>query len=102
MTTPVATESPGATTVTAIDDATPVLNFANRPDFLADDTIQKFEAETGIKVNLTTYATDDEMLAGLRAGKAGARDPALRQSCRTVDGWRRAGPDPDLDGLGWT
>jgi putrescine transport system substrate-binding protein len=50
-------------------DAHPVLNFANRPDFLADDTIQKFEAETGIKVNLTTYATDAELLAGLRSGK---------------------------------
>jgi putrescine transport system substrate-binding protein len=48
-----------------------VLNFANRPDFLADDTIQKFEAETGIKINLTTYATDAELQAGLKSGKAG-------------------------------
>ncbi|HLZ64952.1 MAG TPA: extracellular solute-binding protein [Aliidongia sp.] len=51
------------------DDAPHALNFANRPDFLADDTIQKFEAETGIKVNLTTYTTDAELLAGLRSGK---------------------------------
>ncbi|HEV2676978.1 MAG TPA: extracellular solute-binding protein [Aliidongia sp.] len=54
----------------AADDAPHVLNFANRSDFLADDTIQKFEAETGIKINLTTYATDAELLAGLKSGKA--------------------------------
>jgi putrescine transport system substrate-binding protein len=57
--------------ITDIDDTTPVLNFANRPDFLADDTIQKFEAETGIKINLTSYSSDDELLAGLRSGKPG-------------------------------
>jgi putrescine transport system substrate-binding protein len=55
--------------ITAVDDTTPVLNFANRPDNLADDTIQKFEAETGIKVNLTSYTNDDELAAGLRSGK---------------------------------
>jgi putrescine transport system substrate-binding protein len=55
--------------ISAADDGARVLNFANRPDFLADDTIQKFEAETGIKINLTTYATDAELLAGLRSGK---------------------------------
>ena len=34
--------------------------------------------------------------------EAGARDPALRQSRRAVDGRRCAGADPDLDGLGRT
>ena len=53
----------------AADDTGRVLNFANRPDFLADDTIQKFEAETGIKINLTTYASDAELAAGLKSGK---------------------------------
>jgi len=56
--------------ITAADDPARVLNFANRPDFLADDTIQKFEAETGIKINLSTYATDADLLAALRAGKS--------------------------------
>ena len=55
--------------ITPADDAPRVLNFANRPDFLADDTIQKFEAETGIKINLSTYATDAELLSGLKSGK---------------------------------
>jgi hypothetical protein len=35
----------------------------------------------------------------LLVGEAGASDPALRQSCRAVDGRRRAGADPDLDRL---
>jgi len=55
--------------ISTVDDVPRVLNFANRPDFLADDTIQKFEAETGIKINLTTYATDAELLSGLKSGK---------------------------------
>src|SRR5437763_16757842 len=38
----------------------------------------------------------------LLRGEAGARDPAFRQSCRAVDGWRGAGADPDLYGLGRT
>ena len=38
----------------------------------------------------------------LLVGEAGARDPALRQSCRAVDGRWCAGADPDLDGLGRT
>jgi putrescine transport system substrate-binding protein len=49
-----------------------VLHFANRPDFIAEDTVQKFSAETGIKVTYDTYATDEELLAALKAGnKAG-------------------------------
>jgi putrescine transport system substrate-binding protein len=55
--------------IATADDAARVLNFANRPDFLADDTIQKFEAETGIKINISTYATDAELLSGLKSGK---------------------------------
>ena len=47
-----------------------LLHLANRPDFIADDTIQKFEAETGIKINLTSYASDAALLAGLKSGKA--------------------------------
>src|SRR5438552_9762431 len=37
--------------------------------------------------------------AGLLACEARARDPALRQSRRAVDGPRCAGADPDRDGL---
>lgn len=44
------------------------LHLANRPDFIAEDTVQKFEAETGIKVTYDTYATEDSVAAALTAG----------------------------------
>ncbi|HVJ53279.1 MAG TPA: extracellular solute-binding protein [Aliidongia sp.] len=44
------------------------LHLANRPDFIADDTIQKFEAETGIEVTYDLYQTNEELLKALRAG----------------------------------
>jgi putrescine transport system substrate-binding protein len=51
-----------------------VLHLANRPDFIADDTVQKFEAETGIKVTYDTYATDEALLAALKGGKKAGWD----------------------------
>jgi putrescine transport system substrate-binding protein len=45
-----------------------VLHIANRPDFIAEDTVQKFEAETGIKVTYDTYPTDEALVAALAAG----------------------------------
>jgi putrescine transport system substrate-binding protein len=47
---------------------TTVLHLANRPDFIAEDTVQKFEAETGVKVAYDTYPSDDALLAALRGG----------------------------------
>ena len=44
------------------------LHLANRPDFIAADTVQKFEAETGVKVTYDTYATEDSVAAALSAG----------------------------------
>ena len=44
------------------------LHLANRPDFIADDTIQKFEAETGIKVTYDLYPTDETVLNALKTG----------------------------------
>src|SRR5271168_4537397 len=44
------------------------LHLVNRPDFIAEDTIQDFEAETGIHVTYDTYATDEALLRALRAG----------------------------------
>ena len=49
-----------------------VLHIANRPEFIADDTVQKFEAETGIAVTYDVYATDAQLTEALAAGnKAG-------------------------------
>jgi len=44
------------------------LHLANRPDFIAEDTIQKFEAETGIKVTYDLYPTDETVLTALEGG----------------------------------
>jgi putrescine transport system substrate-binding protein len=44
------------------------LHLVNRPDFIAEDTVQKFEAETGIKVVYSLYQTDEALLRGLRGG----------------------------------
>lgn len=51
-----------------------LLHFANRPDFIAEDTIQKFEAETGIKVTYDTYQADDALFAALKAGNKSGWD----------------------------
>ncbi|MEI9982004.1 MAG: extracellular solute-binding protein [Aliidongia sp.] len=45
-----------------------LLHLANRPDFIAEDTVQKFEAETGIKVTYDTYPSDESLLAALKSG----------------------------------
>jgi putrescine transport system substrate-binding protein len=50
------------------EDGPKILHFANRPDFIAEDTVQKFSAETGIKVTYDIYATDEAVLAALKAG----------------------------------
>jgi len=44
------------------------LHLANRPEFIAEDTVQKFEAETGIKVTYDIYQTDAVVLAALKSG----------------------------------
>lgn len=46
----------------------PALHLALRPDFIADDTVQKFEAETGITVTAETYPDDEALAAALDAG----------------------------------
>ncbi len=59
-------------------------------------------APGSLAVSGAALAIEIGLRARLLAGEAGARDPALRQSCRAVDGRRCAGADPDLDGLGRT
>jgi len=46
-----------------------VLNIYSWSDYISEDMIKAFEAETGIKVNLTTYGSNDEVLNKLRASK---------------------------------
>jgi len=48
-----------------------VLNFYNWSDYIADDTLDKFEAETGIKVVYDVYDSNETLEAKLLAGNSG-------------------------------
>ncbi len=48
-----------------------VLNFYNWSDYIAEDTIAKFEKETGIKVNYDVYDSSETLEAKLLAGHSG-------------------------------
>ncbi|HTZ77389.1 MAG TPA: polyamine ABC transporter substrate-binding protein [Stellaceae bacterium] len=49
----------------------PVLNVYNWSDYIAKDTVAKFEAETGIKVRYDVYDSNDVLEAKLSAGHSG-------------------------------
>ncbi len=51
-----------------------VLNLYTWSDYVYPDMIQSFEAETGIKVNLSTYGSNDEVLNRLRAARGSGFD----------------------------
>lgn len=48
-----------------------ILNVFNWSEYIPSTVIQKFEEETGIKVNYTTYGSNEEMYAKLSAGNSG-------------------------------
>ncbi len=48
-----------------------VLNIYNWSDYIAEDTIAKFEAETGIKVNYDVYDSNEVLEAKMLAGNSG-------------------------------
>lgn len=47
------------------------LNFANWTDYTSPELLKKFETETGIKVNLSTYDSNESLLAKMQAGDSG-------------------------------
>ncbi len=49
----------------------PVLNVYNWSDYIAEDTISKFEAETGIKVNYDVFDSNEVLEAKMLAGGSG-------------------------------
>jgi spermidine/putrescine transport system substrate-binding protein len=46
-------------------------------EYIPDDLVQKFESETGIKVTIDTYDSNEAMLAALKAGRLGQYDVAV-------------------------
>ena len=55
----------------ALAQEEPILNVYNWSDYIAEDTIANFEAETGIKVNYDVYDNNEIVDAKLLAGSAG-------------------------------
>lgn len=47
------------------------LNLYNWGEYINPEVLQRFEAETGIKVNLDTYNSNEEMLAKVQTGATG-------------------------------
>lgn len=47
------------------------LHIANWSDYIAEDTIPKFEKETGIKVKYSTYESNEDLMAKLQIGAGG-------------------------------
>jgi spermidine/putrescine transport system substrate-binding protein len=47
------------------------LNVYNWGEYINPEVLKKFESDTGIKVNLDTYASNEEMLAKVQAGATG-------------------------------
>ncbi|HEY3635821.1 MAG TPA: extracellular solute-binding protein, partial [Caldimonas sp.] len=48
-----------------------VLNVYNWSDYIAEDTLNNFEKETGIKVNYDNYDSNEVLMAKLVAGNTG-------------------------------
>lgn len=55
----------------ALADESKTLNIYNWSDYIAEDTISRFEAETGIKVNYDVYDSNEVLEAKLMAGHSG-------------------------------
>lgn len=50
------------------------LNIFVWTEYLPDSVVEKFEKETGIKVNVSTYSSNEDMLAKVKSETAGAYD----------------------------
>ena len=55
----------------ALAQEEPVVNVYNWTDYIAEDTIARFTAETGITVNYTNYTENETLEAALLAGSSG-------------------------------
>jgi putrescine transport system substrate-binding protein len=62
-------EAPAAAAAPAAEE--PALNLYIWNDYLAEDTVANFEKETGIKVSVTNFGSNEEMDAKLAPGKSG-------------------------------
>src|SRR3546814_1028103 len=59
-----------------------VLNIYNWSDYIAEDTIANFEAETGIKVTYDVFDSNEVLEAKIMAGGTGYDIEVGRATCR--------------------
>mgnify|MGYP000032351359 CR=1 FL=1 len=67
----IATAAIGLAALAPTTQAQEILNFYNWSDYIAEDTLAKFEAETGIKVVYDVYDSNETLEAKLLAGNSG-------------------------------
>lgn len=63
-----------SSTEDAAPEATNEVNLIIWTEYIPDSVIAGFEEKTGLKVNMTTYASADEMLAKVKSSKEGTYD----------------------------
>lgn len=61
----------GGSLVSGAAQAAEELRLYNWGDYINPEVLSRFSAETGIKVSLDTYGSNEEMLAKLQAGAKG-------------------------------
>ncbi|AOS62599.1 ABC transporter substrate-binding protein [Actinoalloteichus hymeniacidonis] len=62
---------PAGATPASNDVDEPVLNFYNWTDYIDEETLPGFEAETGIRVTYDNFSSNDELEAKIASGAAG-------------------------------
>ena len=92
----------------AVADEEKILNVFNWSEYIGDNTVKRFEAETGIRVRYDTFDSNETLLAKMIAGKTGYDivvpssdfgrvmiDGALvsRLSKEKLDNWGNLDPD---------
>jgi len=66
-----AASAPAPSTLSDLPEIEKELHIANWSDYIAEDTIPKFEKETGIKVKYSTYESNEELVSKLQVGQIG-------------------------------
>ncbi len=64
----------GGSEEAAVSEGKGELNLFVWTEYLPDSVVEKFEEETGIKVNVSTYSSNEDMLAKVKSETAGAYD----------------------------
>jgi spermidine/putrescine transport system substrate-binding protein len=68
---PGAGQTPSTTAQAADDKATREVNLAIWANYLSPETIARFTQKTGIRLNVSNYSSNEELLAKIQAGAAG-------------------------------